>query len=117
VSVFFLNVVIGLKGSTMRKQNGLRPKSGNKSRVRMSKYLRHKTDNVVTVSESIVGSDKTAAAEGDAIIRRGQGARSDKAFHDSILWNRNVRKIWIRRMLQLSDETEVLKIYLQSGKK
>ena len=60
-------------------------------------------------------SDKAASAEGDAIIRRGKSATDNKAFHDSILWNRNVRKVWIRRELELSVQTEILKVYLQNA--
>jgi len=106
----------------MRKFKNRRPRSGNKItnsvgyRTQAIRFA-SRTDNVVTVVEdSIVESDKQAQREGDAIIRRGTGARSDKAFHDSILWNMNVRKKWIRRMLELSDEQKILSVYLQSGK-
>ena len=58
-------------------------------------------------------SDKDAAREGDAVIRRGKGASDNKAFHDSILWNRNVRKTWIRKELELSVQAEILKVYLR----
>ena len=48
-------------------------------------------------------SDKAANAEGEAIIRRGKSASDNKAFRDSILWNSNIRKLWIRRAIELSD--------------
>ena len=99
----------------MRKYIRRCHRSDNVSRkVVMPTLRRHRLSDVVTVSVSINDTDDTAKREGTAIIRRGRGARSDKAFHDSILWNKNVRKIWVRRMLELSDQTEILKFYLQN---
>ena len=91
-----------------RSNNGMLRTAGYKTQLAR---FRHLFDNMGHGDVTLSRADRAASREGDAIIRRGKSASTNKAWHDSILWNSNVRKVWIRRMLELSDAAERFSIF------